>query len=125
MENLSEIQIDQLEYCIVEEDVKLPTSRVRVSIPKLTLDTSSGRTYPDTTILINDSACKPKSLGPVIMTSGIVLKTFSNLESSGSVDKVLISEEPIAYNYYLRKGTRMIACFMNKNINDGYLTNYI
>lgn len=125
MENLTEIQIDQLEYCIIEEDVRLPASKVRVSIPKLTLDTSSGRTYPDTTILINDPSCKPKSLGPVIMTSGILLKTFSNLESSKSVDRVLVSRDPIIYNYYLRKGTRMIACFMNKNINDGYLTNYI
>lgn len=125
MENITDIEIDQLEYCIVEEDVKLPADNVRVSIPKLTLDTSNGKTYPITTMLINDPDCKPKTLGPVVLTTGIVLKTFSNLESSKSVHAVKISDEPVIYQYYLRKGTRMIACFMNKNINDGYLTNYI
>lgn len=125
MENITDVQIDQLEYCIIEEDVKLPTNSVRVSIPKLTMDTTSGKTYPNTTILINDPACKPKSLGPVVLTRGIILKTFSGLQSSKSVDVVQVDDDPVVYHYYLRKGTRMIACFMNKNINDGYLTNYI
>ena len=125
MANISNIEVELLEYCIVEETVKLPVSRIKVSIPKLTVNTSSGKTYPKSTILINDNACKPKISGNVILSNGLVLKVFSDIYSSKSIDKVQVSEDPVTYEYYIRKGSRMIACFMDKNINDGYLTNFI
>lgn len=125
MANISNIKVELLEYCIVEETVKLPISSIKVSIPKLTVNTSSGKTYPKSTILINDNTCKPKISGNVVLSSGLVLKVFSDIYSSKSVDKVKVSEDPVAYEYYIRKGSRMIACFMDKNINDGYLTNFI
>lgn len=125
MENISNIKINHLEYCILEEDVKLPTNSVRVTIPKLTHDTSSGKMFANTSILINADECKPKSLGSIVLSKGITLKTFSDLQSSKSVVSVVVSKDPLVYNYYLKKGTRMIACFMDNNINDGYLTNFI
>lgn len=123
--NIGNIEVELMEYCIVEETVKLPVNKIKVSIPKLTVNTTSGRTYPKSTILINDNKCKPKVSGNVVLSNGLVLKVFSDISSSKSVDKVKVSEDPVVYEHYIRKGTRMIACFMDKNINDGYLTNFI
>lgn len=125
MLNLSNIEVELMEYCVIEETVKLPTTTVKVSIPKLTVDASKGKKYAKSSILVNASACRPKVTGSVVLSDSIILKVFSNIMDSPSVDKVIVSYDPIRYEYYLRKGTQMIACFMDKNINDGYLTNFI
>lgn len=125
MNNLSNININLLEYCILEETVTLPIDHIQVSIPKLTYETYSGKVKANSSILINDNECKPKTLGTIVLSTGIQLKTFSNLESSKSVKTRVISKEPLITESYLEKGTQMIACFMNNNINDGYLTNFI
>lgn len=123
--NITNIEVNQLEYCILEETIILPVTHVRVNVPKLTLNTTSSRTFPNTSILVNDVACKPKRMTAVELSTGIRLKVFSNLASSNSVKKRVKTKKPLTYEYYIPKGTQMIACFMNNNINDGYLTNFI
>lgn len=118
MENITNLKVDNLEYCTLEETLRLPASSARVSIAKLNINTQKSKTYPNTTLLINDVACKPKSLGPVVLTDGLLVKTFSNLESSKSAVKT-------DSGYYIPKGSKMIVCFMNCNINDGFLTNFL
>lgn len=123
--NISEIQLNQLEYCILEETIILPVTSVRVSVPKLTMNTNSSKTYANSAILINDNACKPRKMSAIELSTGIRIKVFSNLISSNSVKKRIKTEKPLAYEYYIPKGTQMIACFMNNNVNDGYLTNFL
>ena len=123
--NISEIQLNQLEYCILEETIILPVTTVRVSVPKLTMNTNSSKTYANSSILINDNACKPKKMSAIELSTGIQIKVFSNLSSSNSVKRRIKTENPLTYEYYIPKGTQMIACFMDNNINDGYLTNFI
>lgn len=123
--NITNIEVNQLEYCILEETIILPVTHVRVNVPKLTLNTTSSRTFPNTSILVNDVACKPKRMTAVELSTGIRLKVFSNLASSNSVKKRVKTKKPLTYEYYIPKGTQMIACFMNNNINDGYLTNFL
>lgn len=125
MNNITNITVNLLEYCILEETVVLPVDYVQVSIPKLTYETSSGKARANSSILINDDSCKPKTTSTILLSSGIRLKTFSDLKSSKSVKYRLINEETQEYEAYLEKGTQMIACFMDSNINDGYLTNFI
>ena len=50
--NLSDLDVNFLEYCIIEEDTYLPADRVKVKIPKLTINTSDGTLRADKTILI-------------------------------------------------------------------------
>ena len=123
--NITNIEVNQLEYCILEETIILPIKTVRVKVPKLTIKTESSRTFPNTSILVNDTECKPKRMNAVELSTGISLKVFSNLSSSNSVKKRIKTKDPLTYEYYIPKGTQMIACFMNNNINDGYLTNFL
>ena len=90
--NISEIQLNQLEYCILEETIILPVTSVRVSVPKLTMNTNSSKTYANSAILINDSACKPKKMSAIELSTGIQIKVFSNLISSNSV-KIIYQKE--------------------------------
>ncbi len=123
--NITDIEVNQLEYCILEETIILPVKKVRVKVPKLTIKTESSRTFPNTSILVNDAECKPRRMNAVELSTGITLKVFSNLSSSNSVKKRIKTKKPLTYEYYIPKGTQMIACFMNNNINDGYLTNFL
>jgi hypothetical protein len=152
--NLSDLDVNFLEYCIIEEDTYLPTDRVKVKIPKLTINTSDGTLRADKTILINDNECKPTVGSPIKITEALYIKTFSGLELSKCA---IIKKEECGCTFhpcggadfctcsftkdckggntkfidghiveaYLPKGAQMIVCFMEKNINDAYLTNFI
>ena len=123
--NITNIEVNQFEYCILEETIILPVVSVKVNVPKLTINTESARIYPRTSILVNDAECNPKRMNAIELSTGITLKVFSNLSSSNSVKKRIKTKKPLTYEYYIPKGTQMIACFMNNNINDGYLTNFL
>ena len=152
--NLSDLDVNFLEYCTIEEDTYLPTDRVKVKIPKLTINTSDGTLRADSTILINDTECKPTTGTPIKITEALYIKAFSGLELSKSA---IIKKEECGCEFhpcggadfchcsftkdckgknttfidghiveaYLPKGAQMIVCFMEKNINDAYLTNFI
>jgi hypothetical protein len=144
--NMSDIQINQLEYCIIAEKTYLPAETVKVYIPKLNIDTSKCTVRANESILVNDPDCKPKVVNPIKLLDTITVKTFSGLELSKSA--VITKEECGCYvsnhqlvkvchgdrktfidghisSAYLPKGAQMIVCFMDGNINDAYLTNFI
>jgi hypothetical protein len=144
--NLNDIEINQLEYCIIAEKTYLPAETVKVTIPKLSVKTGKAKIPVNDSILVNDEECKPKVSGMVVLSDTIVVKTFSGLELSKS--SVIKKEECGCYvsnhtlikqckgknntfidghivEAYLPKGAQMIVCFMNGNINDAYLTNFI
>lgn len=125
MENsISKLNINFFEYCIVQENTRLPATTVNVKIPKLTTNTNKGKIFPKSTILINDSECKPKTSGVITLSDGFKVKTFSALEQSKSAIAVKDSLGNILY-HYLPKGAQMIVCFMEGNVNDCYLTNML
>ena len=144
--NINNIEINQLEYCIIYEKTNLPAETVKVTIPKLNIDTSKCTVRANESILVNDEECKPKVVNPIKLTDYIIVKTFSGLELSKCA--VLKKEECGCYvsnhklvkvchgdrktfidghitSAYLPKGAQMIVCFMDGNINDAYLTNFI
>ena len=144
--NVTEFVVNTLEYCIIAEKTYLPTDEVKVYIPKLTTFTSKGKVKPQYSILCNDPECKPTPSGLITLDDAIIVKTFSGLELSKSA--VLTKEECGCYildhqlikdchgdrdtfidghikEAYLPEGAQMIVCFMDNNVNDGYLTNFI
>jgi hypothetical protein len=144
--NLSDLDVNFFEYCIIEEDTYLPADRVKVKIPKLTVNTSDGSLRADKTVLINDNECKPTVGSSIKISEGLYIKTFSGLELSKSaiikksecgckvVNHTLVKDclggnntfiDGHIVEAYLPKGAQMIVCFMEKNINDAYLTNFI
>lgn len=151
--NLYNNEINQLEYCTIAEKTYLPAETVKVRIPKLNVDTSKMTVRAQESILVNDDACKPTVVNPIKLSDTIIVKTFSCLELSKSCvrkkkecgcrlvgsggdicthsfirdcrgdDDTFIDGHIV--EAYLPKGAQMIVCFMNNNINDAYLTNFI
>lgn len=153
LSNLNTNEINQLEYCTIAEKTYLPAETVKVRIPKLNVNTSKMTVRAQESILANDDECKPKVTGQIKLSDTITVKTFSGLELSkscvrkkkecgcrlegsggdicthrfirdcmGDNDKFIDGHITEAY---LPKGAQMIVCFMNNNINDAYLTNFI
>ena len=144
--NFNNIEINQLEYCNIYEKTYLPADTVKVTIPKLNIDTGKSTVRANESILVNDEECKPKVVNPIKLEEYIIVKTFSGLELSKSavlkkkecgckvVNHVLIKDclgdektfiDGHIVEAYLPKGAQMIVCFMNGNINDAYLTNFL
>lgn len=138
--NLEELKINQFEYCYIAEDTPLPASSVKVTIAKLSVSTSKQTVKPQSSILINDPDCKPQATGSIKLSDTITVKTFSGLELSKSAvikksgcnhdgGKCLGSNKKFIDGHitsaYLPKGAKMIVCFMNGDVNDGYLTNFL
>lgn len=151
--NVNDIELNLLEYCTVAEKTPLPANEVKVIIPKLNIKTSKGTVRAQASILVNDSECKPTVSGSIKLADTITVKTFSGLELSKSAVvkkaecgcKLTGSGGDICTHSfvkdckgkntkfidghiveaYLPKGAQMIVCFMNGNINDAYLTNFL
>lgn len=154
IDNVSDLKVNFFEYCIIAEDTYLPAEFVKVRIPKLTTTTSKSTQQAKSSILINDGECKPQTAGSIKLSDTIVVKTFSGLELSkcaiikkeecgckfnpcGGADPCTCSWvkdckgdnttfiDGHIVEAYLPKGAQMIVCFMENNINDGYLTNFL
>lgn len=151
--NVTDFTVNTMEYCIIAEKTYLPAEEVKVYIPKLTIFTNKGKFKPDYSILCNDPECKPTPSGLVELTDTLTVKTFSGLELSKSA--VIKKEECgcrlvgsggdiCTHSFirdckgdntkfidghiveaYLPEGAQMIVCFMDNNVNDGYLTNFL
>lgn len=153
IDNVSDLKVNFFEYCIIAEDTYLPAEFVKVRIPKLTTTTSKSTQQAKSSILINDGECKPQTAGSIKLSDTIVVKTFSGLELSkcaiikkeecgckltGSGGDICTHQfvkdckgknttfiDGHIVEAYLPKGAQMIVCFMENNINDGYLTNLL
>ena len=153
IDNVSDLKVNFFEYCIIAEDTYLPAEFVKVRIPKLTTTTSKSTQQARSSILINDVECKPQTAGSIKLSDTIVVKTFSGLELSkcaiikkeecgckltGSGGDICTHQfvkdckgknttfiDGHIVEAYLPKGAQMIVCFMENNINDGYLTNLL
>ena len=153
IDNIADLKVNFFEYCIIAEDTYLPAEFVKVRIPKLTTTTSKSTQQAKSSILINDGECKPQTAGSIKLSDTIVVKTFSGLELSkcaiikkeecgckltGSGGDICTHQfvkdckgknttfiDGHIVEAYLPKGAQMIVCFMENNINDGYLTNFL
>lgn len=153
IDNIADLKVNFFEYCIIAEDTYLPAEFVKVRIPKLTTTTSKSTQQARSSILINDGECKPQTAGSIKLSDTIVVKTFSGLELSkcaiikkeecgckltGSGGDICTHQfvkdckgknttfiDGHIVEAYLPKGAQMIVCFMENNINDGYLTNFL
>ena len=152
--NVTKLNVNFFEYCIIAEKTYLPAEEVKVYIPKLTTNTYKAKVNANSTILCNDTECKPTVSGLITLTDTFTVKTFSGLELSKSA---VIKKEECGCTFhpcggvdycscsftkdckgknntfidghiveaYLPEGAQMIVCFMENNINDCYLTNLL
>lgn len=121
--NISDVTLNMLEYCYVAETVNLPLTKVKVNIPKLMPFTSSSKPTITSSIFINDTDCKV-SISKNLQTTDYLTIPVFNVDFTRVATSV-VDDEGNVIRRYLPKGKKMIVCFMENNVNDPYLTNYI
>lgn len=108
--NINKFEVNMFEYCTLMKDYTVGSKFACVKIHKLMPYCKKDKKIPPDTIFINDKECKPK-----------LNKSF---ELSDYI-KVSVFNEAVFKQGSIPKGTLMIVMFMDNNINDGYLTNFI
>ena len=109
--NINKFEVNMFEYCTLMKELKIPGAKsAYVKIHKLMPYCKKDKKFSPDTIFVNDKECKPK-----------LNKSF---ELSDYI-KVSVFNETLFKQKVIPKGTLMIVMFMDNNINDGYLTNFI
>ena len=108
--NINKFEVNMFEYCTLMKDYTVGSKYAYVKIHKLMPYCKKDKKTTSDTIFINDKECKPK-----------LNKSF---ELSDYI-KVSVFNETLFKQKVIPKGTLMIVMFMDNNINDGYLTNFI
>ena len=108
--NINKFEVNMFEYCTLMKDYIVGSKFACVKIHKLMPYCKKDKKFSPDTIFVNDKECKPK-----------LNKSF---ELSDYI-KVSVFNETLFKQKVIPKGTLMIVMFMDNNINDGYLTNFI
>lgn len=108
--NINKFEVNMFEYCTLMKDYVVGSRFACVKIHKLMPYCKKDKKFSPDTIFVNDKECKPK-----------LNKSF---ELSDYI-KVSVFNETLFKQKVIPKGTLMIVMFMDNNINDGYLTNFI
>ena len=108
--NINKFEVNMFEYCTLMKDYVVGSKYAYVKIHKLMPYCKKDKKFSPDTIFVNDKECKPK-----------LNKSF---ELSDYI-KVSVFNETLFKQKVIPKGTLMIVMFMDNNINDGYLTNFI
>ena len=108
--NINKFEVNMFEYCTLMKDYIVGSKFACVKIHKLMPYCKKDKKFSTDTIFVNDKECKPK-----------LNKSF---ELSDYI-KVSVFNETLFKQKVIPKGTLMIVMFMDNNINDGYLTNFI
>ena len=108
--NINRFEVNMFEYCTLMKDYTVGSKFACVKIHKLMPYCKKDKKFSPDTIFINDKECEPK-----------LNKSFELSEYI----KVSVFNEAVFKQEVIPKGTIMIVMFMDNNINDGYLTNFI
>lgn len=129
---ITNFQVNMVEYCTVAKDIVLPgTTSAYVKIHKLMPYCVENKEKTSSSMFINDEKCKIVLEGSVKISNAIKVSLFDaaydNLGKpiySKAVDQEG-STITVQTGTKIPKGTTMMVLFMDNNINDGYLTNWI
>lgn len=131
--NITNFEVNMFEYCTLMKDLRLPESKnAYVKIHKLMPYCNENEETTSDSIFINDSECKPNINGSFTTSDSIKVSIF-NLASFEKLGKAIYSTMvdqegttvQVQTGTIIPEGTKMIVMFMDNNINDGYLTNFI
>jgi len=129
---ITDFQVNMVEYCTVAKDIVLPgTTSAYVKIHKLMPYCVENKEKTSSSMFVNDEKCEIVLEGTVEISNAIKVSLFDaaydNLGKpiySKAVDQEG-STITVQTGTKIPKGTTMMVLFMDNNINDGYLTNWI
>ena len=131
--NINNFEVNMFEYCTLMEDLKMPGSKTAyVKVHKLMPYCNNGDKSSSDSIFVNDNECKPNINSSFEVSDSIQVSIF-NLASFEKLGKPIYStmtdqegtKIQVQTGTIIPKGTLMIVMFMDNNINDAYLTNFI
>ena len=125
--NINKFEVNMFEYCTLDKDLKMPGSKYAyVKIHKLMPYCKKDQKFSPDTIFVNDTECKPKVSKSFETSDSVKVSVFnSSFNGLGKPIYKTIEGIKIQVGSIIPKGTLMIVMFMDNNINDGYLTNFI
>lgn len=116
MSGLTELEINQLEYCFLVADTHGNSSTFPVHIPKIMplvgMSDKKVKTVINNNILVNAADCKPQTASSYMTQGYYTIGRFENVNLSHKT----------RIDGYITKGARFIAAVMDKNIRDMYIT---
>lgn len=129
---ITDFTVNMVEYCTLVKDIILPgTTSAYVKIHKLMPYCTEINQKTSSSMFINDEDCEVILEGSLTMSSSIKVSLFdATYDNLGKpiFSKVVDQEGSIITvqtGTKIPKGTQMMVLFMDNNINDGYLTNWI
>lgn len=113
MPNLTDLQINQIEYCYMTSSQHYSSTSIQVRVPKLMpmLLPSSTKVF-NKNILINDNSCRPHVRNSIKTQSYITVKRSPNCSLAHKAD----------INGIVAAGTNVSCTCMNGNIKDMIVT---
>ena len=130
--NINKFEVNMFEYCTLMKDITVPGAKnAYVKIHKLMPYCNSGEKISSDTIFVNDNECKPKISNSFKVSDSVKVAIFDT--SFNGIGKPIYKTITCCNGQTIKiqvgskipKGTKMIVMFMDNNINDGYLTNFI
>ena len=130
--NINKFEVNMFEYCTLMKDLIVPGAKnAYVKIHKSMPYCNSGEKFSSDTIFVNDDECKPKTSNSFKVSDSVKVAIFDT--SFNGIGKPIYKTITCCNGQTIKiqvgskipKGTKMIVMFMDNNINDGYLTNFI
>ena len=130
--NINKFEVNMFEYCTLMKDITVPGAKnAYVKIHKLMPYCNSGEKFSSDTIFVNDDECKPKISNSFKVSDSVKVAIFDT--SFNGIGKPIYETITCCNGQTIKiqvgskipKGTKMIVMFMDSDINDGYLTNFI
>lgn len=111
---ITEFKINLVEYCTLMEDLTIPDDTTAfIKVHKIMPFCSESEPTVTDSLFINDDDCKPQVSGSIKLTDKIEVPVLN-----------VIGIAAIGTSITIPKGSKMIALFMDNNINDPYLTTW-
>lgn len=130
--NINKFEVNMFEYCTLMKELKIPGAKsAYIKIHKLMPYCKKDKKFSPDTIFVNDKECKPKVSKSLELSNYVKVSIFnSSFNGLGKPIYKTITDEDgetikLQVGSIIPKGTLMIVMFMDNNINDGYLTNFI
>lgn len=130
--NITNFEVNTFEYCTLMRDLYPSSTRAYIKVHKLMPYCNEATITTSNSIFINDPECRPTLSNSFQTSDSVQVGLFASLKNTTLGEPIygsMIDQEgtrvQIQVGGVIRKGTMMIVMFMDNNINDGYLTDFI
>lgn len=130
--SINNFQINMIEYCTLKKDLIFPGAKnAYVKVHKLMPYCNKNTETTNNSMFVNDKECEVELEGSIKISDAVKVSLFdAPFDDLGKAIYSKVKDQEgttvsIQTGTKIPKGTKMLVLFMDGNINDGYLTNWI